>query len=246
MNNKYIYQAISKIDDDLIAEADDTIKVAKTIKFKRVLVIAAAAILMLGITVIAASIILGAREGHISNEPTYYDVPMANVLQEDIGISVNIIPEYDNGYKFKAGYVSELQDYDTEENIIEAYKGLYCTYENGNNSISLDIHNGTYTETGNNEKVIEIYKNSEIKYSTYFNKLVPGDYIPSEQDILNEKSGKCFLSYGADSVKIIRVQVLSWSYDGVNYSFCALDNDISSDELVKMAKETIDNQGVDK
>ena len=92
MNNKYIYQAISKIDDDLIAEADDTIKVAKTIKFKIVLVIAAAAILMLGITVIAASIILGAREGHISNEPTYYDFPMENVLQEDIGISVNIIP----------------------------------------------------------------------------------------------------------------------------------------------------------
>ena len=242
MNNKYIYQAISMIDDDLIAEANNTIRVAKTIKLKRILVIAAATVLILGITVIAASIMLGVREGHTSNKPDYFDVPMSNVLQEDIGISVNIVPEYDNGYKFKAGYISELQDYDTEDNLVEKYKGLHCDYENCSNHIWFDIDNGLFAELGENENVIEIYKNSEIRYVAYFNKLVPGDYVPNEQDILNEKSGKYFLSYGADTVKIIEVQILSWTYDGIKYSICTLDNDISSDELVKMAKETIDYQ----
>lgn len=242
MNNKYIYQAISKIDDDLIAEADDTIKVAKTIKFNRVLVIAAAAILMLGITVIAASIILGAREGHISTEPTYYNVPTVSELNKDIGISVKVLEKYTNGYVFKAGHISELTDYDTENSVIGKYKGLYCSYENNGDTISLDIDRGIFPELGSNEKVIDVYKNSEIRYVSYINKLVPGDYKPTEQDIIAEKSGKYALSYGVDELKIIKVQVISWSYNGINYSICALDNDISSDELAKMAKETIDYQ----
>ena len=242
MNNKYIYQAISKIDDDLIAEADDTIKVAKTIKFKRVLVIAAAAILMLGITVIAASIILGAREGHISTEPTYYNVPTVSELNKDIGISVKVLEKYTNGYVFKAGHISELTDYDTENSIIGKYKGLYCSYENNGDTISLDIDRGIFPELGSNEKVVDEYKNSEIRYVSYINKVVPGDYKLTEQDVIAEKSGKYVLSYGADELKIIKVQILSWTYNGLNYSICALDNDITVDELVEMAKETIDYQ----
>ena len=87
-----------------------------------------------------------------------------------------------------------------------------------------------------------MYKNSEIRYVSYVNKLVPSDYRPTEQELLDEKKGKYVLSYGADTVRTIKVQILSWKYNGLNYSICALDNDITVDELVEMAKETIDYQ----
>lgn len=242
MNNKFIYQAVSMIDDDLIAEAENSVKTIKTLRIKKVLLITAATILLFSLTALAASIILGSREGHVSNEPTYYDVPTVSELKKEIGISIKVVEKYNNGYVFKSGHISELTDYDTENNLIGEYKGLHCLYENNDDRLSIDIDKAAFPELGENEKIVNVYKNSEIRYVSYVNKLVPSDYRPTEQELLDEKKGKYVLSYGADTVRTIKVQILSWKYNGLNYSICALDNDITVDELVEMAKETIDYQ----
>lgn len=242
MNNKFIYQAVSMIDDDLIAEAENSVKTVKTLRLKKVLLIAAATILLFSITALAASIILGNREEHVSNEPSYYDVPTVSELKKDIGISAKVVDEYTNGYVFKSGYISDLTDYDTEKNLIGNYKGLHCSYENNGDTLYIGIDKAAFPELGENEEIVNVYKNSEIRYVSYVNKMVPPDYRPTEQELLDEKKGKYVLSYGADTVRTIKVQILSWTYNGLNYSICALDNDITVDELVEMAKETIDYQ----
>ena len=71
MNRNDIFETISLIDDELIAEASDSVKRVRRIKIRKIIVIAATIIMLLGVTVWAANIILGGRGGHSSNIPSY-------------------------------------------------------------------------------------------------------------------------------------------------------------------------------
>ena len=74
MNQKDIFETVSLIDDDLITEAADPAMKIRRIKLRRIAILAAAVVMLLSVTVIAANIILGGRGGHSSNIPSYYSV----------------------------------------------------------------------------------------------------------------------------------------------------------------------------
>ena len=76
MNQKDIFETVSLIDDDLIAEAADPEMKIRRIKLRRIAILAAAVVMLLSVTVIAANIILGSRGGHSSNIPSYYSHPL--------------------------------------------------------------------------------------------------------------------------------------------------------------------------
>lgn len=243
MSKKELFETISMIDDDLISEAGDASKKIKRIRISKIAVIAAALVIVLGITSFAATILLGGRSGHSYNIPSYYSVPDETALLKDIGIAPKIIPAFSSGFTFDSGYIVDNEDYDTEGNVFETYKGLQCKYKKGEYTIELYIDGAIAGIQLKDVEPTAAYKGSSLLYYSYANKLVPPNYKMTEQDKKDKASGKYVFSYGSPDVKITDVQGLAWEYAGLNYELLAVDIPMTKEELAQMAREMIDLQG---
>lgn len=245
MNKIKLSRTIGLIDDDLILEANNTMKVRKTIGFRKIAVIAAIILLLSGITVLAGNIIVyyTVGSGYMRNEPVYDTLPSSDTIKKDIGLETNLLENFSNGYSFEAGNISYEENFDSEGNLIEEYKSLICYYKNKDNDIILGIDGSSLLGTNENSKIVSTYQGSIMHYVSYTNKLVPGDYQMTEQDKIDESSGKYVFSFGMPEPKTSQVQVLIWNYKGLNYSFTVIDSDITEQEMIEMAKEIIDKQG---
>lgn len=243
MNQKEIFYAIGGISDALITEADDSVKKVRHIRILRIAGLAAALIVLLGMTVFATSILFGgSRSIHSSSIPDYYSVPSRQTLEQDIGIQLNVINAFSNGYLFKSGHITHNRDYDENGNVFEQYKGLKCKYEHDGNRVSFYVDAAIAGNQMEHIETAEIYKGCELKYYAYTNKLVPGNYELTEQDKKDKESGKYVFSYGSDEIEIIEVQGVGWEHGELNCSFVVIDTNITKDELIQMVKEIIDYQ----
>lgn len=242
MKTKNMFEIINRIDDDLIAEAGTLHQGAGRKSFRKVIAVAAAAVMLLGVTAFAATILLGGRSGHTYNIPSYVSVPDSQQLLKDTGIAPKVAETFSNGYRFDSGYISDNEDYDTQGNVVEAFKGLDFCYKNDQYRVELYVDGAMAGIQMQNAQNADTYKGSELLYYSYANKLVPGDYEMTPQDREDEKSGKYVFSYGSNSIEVSQVQGLAWEYNGLNYELLAMDNPITKDELIQMAKEVIDLQ----
>lgn len=240
--NKDVFHAISMLDDDLIAEAGNAVRRVKKIKLSKIAAIAAAAIMLLGITAFATTIILSSRSGHSYNIPTYNSVPNAEILQRDIGFVPNIPAAFSNGYRFRSGHITQNEDYAEDGSIFEQFKGVSCIYKKGKQEITLHADTALAGIQIKNANKTDTYKGVELQYCAYTNKLVPPGYTMTEQDKADEKSGRLVFSYGNPEVALTHVQLLAWEYNGVNYELNAADSELSFEDFTAMAKEIIDTQ----
>ncbi len=242
MNRNDIFETISLIDDELIAEASDSVKRVRRIKIRKIIVLAAAVVMLLSATVLAANIILGSRSGHSSNIPSYYSIPSKDTMLKDTGIAPSIPESFSSGFVFDSGYIMYNEDFDTEGNSVQEYKGLMFNYTNNGTEIPLYIDASIAGIQIKDPTATERYQGSELLYYSYINKLVPPDYRPTDADKKAEKDGSVILSYGSDKIELNNVQGVAWEYQGLNYELLAINTDISMDELFGMAKEVIDAQ----
>ena len=164
MNKKELYKTIGLIDDDLITEAENSVKLVKHLKISKIAAVAAAAVMLLSLSVWAANVLITSRGAQSSNIPTYNSVPTAETLQDDIGISPKILNNFSNGYTFDSGYIVENEDYSEDGRIFESYKSLNCHYKRNEDMISLDIDKSTAGNQSNHSDTAETYKGSDIKY----------------------------------------------------------------------------------
>ena len=244
MNRQDIFETISLIDDELIAEASDSVNRVHRIRIRKIIVMAAAVIMLLGVTVWAANIILGGRSGHSSNIPSYYSVPSKETLLNDTGIAPTVPESFSSGYVFDSGYIMYNEDFDTEGNTVQEYKGLMFNYTNNSAEISLYIDASIAGIQVKDPTATERYQGSEMLYYSYINKIVPTDYHPTEADKKAEKDGSVILSYGSDKIELNNVQGVAWEYQSLNYELLAINTDISEDGLFQIAKEVIDAQNI--
>ena len=242
MNRKTLFHIIGEISDDLIIEAGNPVKKVRRIRISRAAGLAAALIILLGLTAFASSIIVKSRSSTSTNTPDYNTVPSQHTLQKDIGIAPCILEQFSNGYLFKTGFIVKNEDYDEFDKVFEKYKSLSCEYLRDSNQLTLHVDGSISGIQMDDSETAEIYKKSRIKYSTYMNKLVPGNYQLTEQDKKDKASGKYVFSFGGDEIEINEVQILGWEYDGLSYTICAINNSITKNELIQMAKEIIDCQ----
>ena len=242
MNQKDIFETVSLIDDDLIAEAAGPAMKIRRIKLRRIAVLAAAVVMLLSVTVIAANIILGGRGGHSSNIPSYYSIPSKDTILKDTGIAPSIPESFSSGFVFDSGYIMYNEDFDTEGDSVQEYKGLQFDYKKNEEKITLFIDAAMAGVQVKDPDVTKSYKSSELLYYSYINKLVPPDYKPTAEDQQAERDGSVILSYGSDKIELNNVQGVAWEYQGLNYELLAMDIDISEDTLFEMAKEMIDAQ----
>lgn len=216
-----------------------TRKLPFNLSFKKGLIATFAVTLLLGTTALATGEI-SSIIGKSSNKATYTSVPTTEQVKEDFKFAPNIVSEFSNGYKFKGGYTINEKGLDKEDNILGELKALDFTYEKGNDEISLNTSNNVLGKNSKNIKVVDTYKDVNISYEEFKQKYVPEGYKMTEQDKLDEKSGKYTFSEWSGEVEVNEYKYLSWKQNGVYYSFIVQDSDLSMNDLLEMAHEVID------
>ncbi len=242
MKEKDLFRAIGDISDDLIAEAEGAAKRVRRVRVRKIFALAAALVMLLNVTAWAAKIVLSGRSSDSRNIPDYYSIPSAEQLMADVGIAPAIPERFESGFEFVSGNIVKNEDYGADGSVFEEYKSLNCRYEKDGDDFSLYVDAAMAGNQMDDCETAGVYKGSEIKYISYVNKCVPGDYKLTQKDKEDEKSGKYVFSYGSIEVEIHNVQILGWEYKGLNYGICAIDSSLSKDGLVSMAKEMIDWQ----
>lgn len=222
----------------------------KRFTLKKCLVTAAAiAILAVGSAVIATQGTTRIISGNSLSIPTYKKIPESETVKKDIGINPKILPEFSNGYAFSDATAvnNAIEDIvDGERRIVvadngmeEKFKSLSLRYKNGEHEITLNTEPSEYGAEINEDEA-ENYNSVSIGYNSFSNKFVPGDYIKTEQDLIDEEDGKYIFSYGTDDIEIHEVQGVTWIDDGIRYHINAMDSPLGKTELINMAKEIID------
>lgn len=209
-------------------------------KFKRkIAVILAAAAMILGVTAFASSGVISSWRSGSSAIPDYKALPTAEDCIKDVGYSPVLIQSFENGYEYESGSIVKNDLQDESGNSVEKFKSLNFRYKKDNDRVSLSAQK-YLSETESHGDVIANINGTDIYYTGYTNKLVPGNYELTEEDKIAEESGELVFSYGMDEVSIVQVQGLSWSIDDVQYNFTQIDGELSKEDLVEMAKEIID------
>ena len=240
MNKHELFGAIGEIDPALTNEADD-VKLPRRIKFTKIAAVAAAITVAAGITAFAA-VMAVSRVSHSYNIPDYYSVPSAETLKNDVGIAPSFPETLLNGYEFKSGHITYNEDTSADGKTVERYSGISCVYENGGDKIYVSA-DAAKSGNGMEEcETAEVYKNTEIKYFAYTNKLVPPDYKMTEQDKADEENGVLVFSYGSTEIEVSYVREVGFTYGGLNYSITTSDSPLTETDIVGIAKKIIDAQ----
>ncbi|HAU5071995.1 TPA: hypothetical protein L6814_003265 [Clostridioides difficile] len=211
--------------------------------FGKGLVATLAITLILGTTALAVGQI-SSLVAKSSTKATYTSIPTTEQVKKDFNFTPNIVSEFSNGYKFKGAYTVNEEALDKEDNVLGELKTLSFEYKNGNDEISLKTANNVLGNSSDNLKVVDTYKDINISYKAFAQKFVPEGYKMTEQDKVDEKSGKYTFSVGPNNesgkVEVNEFKFLTWKQDGVYYSFTVQDSNLSMNELVKMVHEVID------
>lgn len=174
------------------------------------------------------------------------EMPAASTLNDKVGFVPKYVDSFDGGFKFKSFNFGN-QSY-TDESKKETYAGKSADFEYARNdeeknqylSLSaIKIDEKEIQHEANEEKTN--YNNVDIYYTSFQYKSVPEDYVKTEEDLKLESEGKLQIGYGADKTSEDTMQSVSWYQDGISYSILNSNyNDVSKDDMIKMAKDIID------
>lgn len=206
---------------------------------KKLIPLLIAATLAIGATVFAATGTISSWIGESSSRPDYRSLPTETQVKKDIGYEAVLIDTFKNGYQFKDGNIVKNRLQDENKNVVEKFRSVSFTYEKDKDEVifSQEKFNSEIEESG---KHIATVDGTNVYYTHYTNKTVPADYKMTEKDKEAEASGKLVFSYGSSKVeKIQEIQSITWEKDGVQYQLMQIDGQLSSGELLDMAKEVI-------
>jgi hypothetical protein len=201
-------------------------------------VIAAAATLVLGITVFAAGGVISSWHGSSSSKPDYTSLPTAEECVKDAGYAPALMASFENGYSFETGNVVKNSLKDDGGNTVEKFKSFSFRYGKEGDTVLFSQEKYTSQMTAEGE-LLDSVDGYDIYYNSYTNKTVPGDYVLTDEDKAAEEKGELVFSYGADDVSTSQVQSVFWSKGDMHYSLMQTDGDLSAQELLNMAKEVI-------
>lgn len=216
-------------------------KTYKKISFKKKLVVAVAATFVLGTTAFAAGKLFSVA-GSTSTIPTYRNMPSIEQVRKDFGFEPSLVEKFENGYEFKSGHTTNNEGYDESGNSLGKSKLLDLIYKKGDAQVSIGVEDLTLVGEDTDSVLIGNYKGSDLKYTSYTNKIVPADYKMTEQDKQDEASGKYVFSVGSKEIETHEAQHIVFELDGLFYSIFAMDSELTQDDLANMAKEIIDNK----
>lgn len=217
---------LETVNKSVAAELD---KNGKVIKMKKRILLVLAATLAIAVTAIGA----GKAAYTVARSDAFSDFTDESKIPdkaEDIGVDFKYVTEFENGYRFNKGYISNCDERDDNDVSIKKYKSLDLIYirDAGKLFFSVEEYNNTMdTEDGEISAFIQPYK------------CVPVDYELTEQDKEDMESGKYVISVGSEEVELYDVYHVTWHEDGVQYMLMqySYSGSLTLDEMTEMAEE---------
>lgn len=207
---------------------------------KRIAVLVAAVIMVLGITAFAATGVINTWYSSSSSRPDYRSLPSMEQVHSDIGYDVKLVDHFSNGYVFKDGRIVKNKLEDEDNQTIEKFKSVDFRYKKGKDEVSFaqDRYQSESQPSGSLERTIN---GVDVYYFSYVNKIVPPDYQLTEEDKKAEENGELVFSYGSRKVELITWQHVNWSVGDMHYELYQEvdDSSLSKEEIIEMAKEVI-------
>ena len=204
----------------------------------KIATIAVAATLLMGITVFAATGIIQNWFSSSSSIPDYKALPTAEEVVKDIGYTPVLIESFENGYIFENGSILTNDLQDDSDNSVEKFKSVVFRYVKSGDEVMMSQEKYS-SEMEQDGTLISSDSGYDIYFSSYTNKVVPPNYILTEEDKKAEENGEIIFSYGSDDVYLSEVQGVFWSMDEMHFSLTQIDGKLSADELVEMAEYVI-------
>lgn len=207
---------------------------------KRIAVLAAAIIMVLGITAFAATGVISSWYSSSSAFPDYHTLPSMEQVHKDIGYDVELIGRFSNGYAFRDGRIVKNKLENEDNQTIEEFKSVDFRYRKGRDEVSF-AQDRYYSESELSGSLEKTVKGVDLYYFSYVNKIVPPDYQLTPEDKRAEENGELVFSYGSDHVELITWQHVSWRIGEMHYElYQQVDEDsLSREGIIEMAEEVI-------
>lgn len=215
------------------------VKERKCMSKKKIMAIAAAAVIACGAVVYAASTgVITGWYSYSNSHSEFKTLPTEEKCMKECGFAPILIDEFSNGYSFKTGHIVHNTLRDDGDNVAEKFKSFSFTYEKNEEKIyfSQDKYDAEVPQDGEiagNENGVDIY------YHSYVNKFVPADYKMTDEDKRAEENGELVFSYGSDNVEVLTVSSVAWQNGNIHYSLMQMGGSLTKEQLVDMAKEAI-------
>lgn len=209
-------------------------KMSKT----KTILIAIAAVMVLGITALAASGDVMYWNTSSKQGADYTSLPTAEQCLEDVGFEPCLLEKFENGYTFAEGDIEKNTLKDENKNDVGSFGSIAFQYEKDGDTVIFAqypyVFDGEVAgEVKYSEDGIDVY------YNAFTQKIVPVDYEMTDEDMEAVENSDLVLSYGADEIVVYEVQGVSWTIDGMQYVLTQLDGALTADDLIEMARELI-------
>lgn len=244
---KAIYAKADKIcpSDDLFFKIDKKIKSenmeVKNMKLKtmtktRGILVACVVLAFTTITCFAAANI-ASYVSHSTND-TFKELPSEKEVKKEAGFVPKYVDEFAAGYEFYRGGVGESSAQTEDGSSVATVKTANFSYKNGDSIVNLMVSDGVLPADDFGETIM-ITSDLEGRYTSEMYKIVPSDYIMTEQDKEDEESGKYIFSLGSDEVEVKQIQQISWEDNGMSYTLMNSDGAVDKDMIINMAAEIV-------
>lgn len=213
----------------------------KTIKRGRVIILVAAMCLVLGTAAFAAG--FGGYSTSVSDpskEETNYN--KLNKIAAEAGFTFHAVEEFSNGFRFASVNTSDSKNVDEEGNVTKTYKSVTLRYaDEKDQTLYLSIIPADSAGTDND--YTESFESGGINYyySSHLMKLLPQDYVMSEEEKQQMDAGTVWFSSGGDNetVEESTWRNMCWSDGECYYNLSSDEAELTANEMLTMAKEVI-------
>ena len=165
-------------------------------------ILAAALVVIGGITAIGAGKIAFTSGGHAVDEEVENLAELSEMAKEKLGGSVRIPENLAEGITFSSGVVNDTDAWDEEYQKLGSFPKAMAFYKDGNGkSYTLTISKpleGIQEYAG---IVTQTYQGMELSGKVDQYLFLPPDQKPSEEERQLEAEGKLFISYGSDEAE---------------------------------------------
>lgn len=206
-------------------------------------ILAVAAVALIGSVSVAAAGRLASMEGHANLRDQVKDYSALAGVEEEVGFDFPSVEEFSNGFRFASAIPVDSSDYDEDGNVLSSYKTVGLTYTDGTQEVTAYINQSRPYEGGTSEApgVVPVWQGEKngisLTVTRTVYKFVPADYELTEEDIQAQENGSLVFSYGSSEVQEQVSYNCMFEKDGLTYDVMGFDLTMEPEQLAEMAAE---------
>ena len=227
-----------------LASGEEKSEMKKTVRSLRLALIAAIIAVLLAGAAYASGLAAFTASRYMHGQGEYLSFADLPKVVKQAGYPITAPEEFSNGLRFEKMNVGGEAVYDESNNVLKEYYGVMIRYTGDNGKeITLNLSPvlnipGTHAKRTPSRTQDVDGVTVALNFDHY--KFVPEDYEKSAADLVNEKTGHYFISFGADAVQEAEYAFADFVLDGTEYVLMdARASAVSGDELLQMAAEII-------